>query len=75
MLNFLFVYFSSAYFLAGVTGNFIAPHEVRLMEAFTMGRTIRILAVLDGILLLLQCAWFPILFLLLLWVRGVPTTR
>ncbi|CAM9993976.1 unnamed protein product [Ascophyllum nodosum] len=51
----------------GVSGNFMAPHEVRLMQAFAMGRTVRILAILDGILLLLQCAWYPILFLLLAW--------
>jgi len=63
------------HFHAGVSGNFTAPHDVRLMEAFTMGRTIRILAVLDGILLLLQCTWFPILFLPLLWVRGTMLDR
>lgn len=56
---------------AGVTGNFIAPHEVRLMEAFALGRMIRILAILDGIILLLNCAYFTVLFLML-WVGGPP---
>lgn len=57
---------------AGVTGNFIAPHEVRLMEAFSLGRTIRILAVLDGLILLLNCASFYILYVLVIWVSTLP---
>lgn len=49
----------------GVPGNFIAPHEARLMEVFSLGRTIRFLAILDGIILLFNCAYFPVLYLLL----------
>ncbi len=39
------------------------------MDAFNLGKTIRLLAVLDGALLLINCAFVPVLFLLLLWVR------
>jgi len=52
-----------------VAGGYIAPHEIRIMDAFNLGKTVRFLAVLDGALLLLNCAYVPVLFLLLLWVR------
>ena len=44
------------------------------MDAFNLGKTIRMLAVLDGGLLLLNCAYVPMFFLLLLWVRLLVQT-
>lgn len=52
----------------GVAGGFITPHEARLMEAFTLGRTIKLLAILDGVILVLDCVYWPALLLLLFWV-------
>lgn len=38
------------------------------MEVYSLGKTVRILAILDGVILLLNCAYFPVLYMLLLWV-------
>eukprot|EP00752_Nemacystus_decipiens_P013381 g11847.t1 len=50
----------------GVAGGFIAPHEARLLDAFALGKTVRLLAILDGLILVLSCAYFPSV-LLLVW--------
>lgn len=52
----------------GVAGGFIAPHEARLLDAFSLGKTVRLLAILDGVILVINCAYFPLNLLLLLWV-------
>eukprot|EP00903_Cladosiphon_okamuranus_P015644 g14446.t1 len=51
----------------GVAGGFIAPHEARLLDALSLGKTVRLLAILDGVILLLNCAYFPVMMLLLVW--------
>lgn len=58
-----------------MAGGFISPHEVRLLEAFSLGGTVRLLAILDGVILVLNCAFFPIMLLLLLWVSGSVLVR
>ncbi|CAN0004392.1 unnamed protein product [Scytosiphon promiscuus] len=51
----------------GVAGGFVSPHEAKLLEAFSLGKTIRLLALVDGLLLLANCAYYPGLLLLLFW--------
>ncbi|CAM9604400.1 unnamed protein product [Ectocarpus sp. 12 AP-2014] len=50
----------------GVAGS-MAPHEAKLVEASSLAKTIRLLAVLDGLILVINCGYFPVLLLLLLW--------
>lgn len=53
----------------GVAGGFLAPHEAVLLEAVSLGRAVRFLSVLDGVMLFLSCPYFPLL-LLYSWVSG-----